>query len=227
MFWSEDSDDNSQFVIPDDIVDIVYQVKECKCLPIEHAHDLYQGLREVLPWIEEDERVGIHPIYGAETGNGWQRPDNPDELMYLSRRQKMTLRIPKDKLEEAQALTGQLINVGEHCLTVGESTIKLLSDMPVVQAKNVVADKGMDENAFLSQMAQDLKQMGINVKKMMCSIEREIRTPGGPIHTRGLMLADLVPEDSIKLQEMGLGEHRKLGCGLFLPQKGIKAVKPD
>ena len=40
------------------------------------------------------------------------------------------------------------------------------------------------------------------------------------------MLADLLPEDSVKLQEVGLGPARKLGCGLFMPQKDIKAVNP-
>jgi CRISPR/Cas system CSM-associated protein Csm4 (group 5 of RAMP superfamily) len=41
------------------------------------------------------------------------------------------------------------------------------------------------------------------------------------------MLADLELEESLKLQEAGLGPGRKLGCGLFLPQKGIKPVNPD
>ena len=42
-----------------------------------------------------------------------------------------------------------------------------------------------------------------------------------------LMVADLTPEAAIKLQQEGLGEGRKFGCGLFLPQKGIKAVNAD
>jgi hypothetical protein len=29
---------------------------------------------------------------------------------------------------------------------------------------------------------------------------------------------------SVTLQEQGIGEHRLLGCGLFLPQKGIESV---
>jgi hypothetical protein len=38
------------------------------------------------------------------------------------------------------------------------------------------------------------------------------------------MVADLEPEQSVLLQEKGLGTHRKMGCGLFLPHKGIKPV---
>jgi CRISPR/Cas system CSM-associated protein Csm4 (group 5 of RAMP superfamily) len=35
------------------------------------------------------------------------------------------------------------------------------------------------------------------------------------------MVAELSYEDAITLQEQGLGPHRTLGCGLFLPQKSF------
>jgi hypothetical protein len=55
-----------------------------------------------------------------------------------------------------------------------------------------------------------------------------IRTPEGGIETRSLMIAELTVEDSVRLQQQGLGPGRKIGCGLFLPHKGIEAVsKPQ
>jgi hypothetical protein len=38
------------------------------------------------------------------------------------------------------------------------------------------------------------------------------------------MIADLKTDESLALQQFGLGEGRKLGCGLFLPHRGIDAV---
>jgi hypothetical protein len=35
------------------------------------------------------------------------------------------------------------------------------------------------------------------------------------------MLAGLRLEQSLALQRHGLGDERKLGCGLFIPHKGI------
>jgi hypothetical protein len=32
-----------------------------------------------------------------------------------------------------------------------------------------------------------------------------------------VQLHGLTPEDSLHLQDAGLGDHRKLGCGVFLP----------
>jgi CRISPR-associated protein Cas6 len=225
VFWNEESDEQERFFVPENVLDVVFAVRDCPCLPAEHAYALSQALHQALPWMDEEERVGVHPIYGAESGNGWQRPEDPDAPIYLSRRQKMILRVPQERVEDVKQLSGQTLEIDSYSLTVGdEARTRLLSDLPTLFARNVATEPGLNEDEFLARVAEELREMDIQVKKMMASIEREIRTPQGPVHTRGLMLADLMPEDSVRLQEEGLGPHRKLGCGLFVPQKGIKAV---
>jgi len=224
VFWNEENDEQEQFVIPDNVLEVVFAVKDCPCLPAEHAYALSEALHQALPWLEEEDRIGVHPIYGADSGNGWQRPEDPDAPIYLSRRQKMTLRVPRERVEDIKQLSGQILDVDGYSLTLGEARTRLLSDLPTLFARNVATEPGLGEDEFLARIAGELRELDIQVKKMMASIERDIRTPDGPLHTRGLMLADLGPEDSVRLQEQGLGPHRKLGCGLFVPQKGIKAV---
>ncbi|MFO8023631.1 type I-MYXAN CRISPR-associated protein Cas6/Cmx6 [Thiohalophilus sp.] len=224
MFWTEENDEQEQFVIPENVLDVVFAVQDCPCLPAEHAYSLSQALHEALPWLYEEEQVGVHPIYGAESGNGWQRPEDPDAPIYLSRRQKMTLRVPRERLDDVLQLSGQSLEIDGYRLRVGEAKTRPLSDLPTLFARNVATEPGLSEDDFLARIATELRERDVQVKKMMASIERDIRTPEGPLHTRGLMLADLKPEDSVRLQETGLGPHRKLGCGLFVPQKGIKAV---
>ncbi|MDX1824542.1 MAG: type I-MYXAN CRISPR-associated protein Cas6/Cmx6, partial [Thiohalomonadales bacterium] len=197
----------------------------CKCIPMEHAHALSEALQQVLPWLEDEEQAGIHQVYGAESGNGWERPDT--EVLYLSRRQKLTLRLPKTRLGEAKSLIGQTLDIAGFPLEVGDFTTRKLSDLPTLFARHVLAEAEQSEDAFLAQAATELKTMGIQVKKMMCGKEGRIELPGATLYTRSLMLADLELQESVKLQEVGLGPGRKLGCGLFVPQKGITAVKPD
>ena len=63
---------------------------------------------------------------------------------------------------------------------------------------------------------------------MLGGITHTMNFPDGQVFTRSLMVADLEPEQSIRLQQIGLGEGRRIGCGLFLPHKGIAPVKgPD
>ena len=59
---------------------------------------------------------------------------------------------------------------------------------------------------------------------MLCGKSHTIKTPNGYLKTKHLMIADLDNNTSIKIQQLGLGEAKELGCGLFLPHKGIKSL---
>ncbi len=227
MFWEEEKNENTPYVVPDDVVDIVYNIS-CKCLPLDHAYSFSAAVRAVLPWIDDEAQAGIHLIHGAESGNGWLRPeDTGKELLHLSRRARMTLRVPRHRVEAAQALTGQSLDVEGYALEVGKSKVKLFSTLPTQFARYVVVPEGIsheDEAAFVAAAVEQIKALDIKVRKLLCGRAHAIRHPDGDLYTRSIMLADLEVEESITLQQHGIGEHRALGCGLFIPHKGIKAV---
>jgi CRISPR-associated protein Cas6 len=223
MYWEEEKKDNERYVVPDDVVDIAYNIS-CRCLPVDHAYALQQALHGALPWLQDEELAGMHTIHVAESGNGWMRPDNADDLLYLSRRTKMVLRVPRHRIEEAAALSGRNLDVDGHALEVGKSAIRPLSALTTIFSRYIVAEEGADEAAFMQSVAQQLRAMGIRAKKMLCGLEHGIRTPEHLIRTRSLMLADMDVEDSVKLQQQGLGPWRQLGCGLFIPHKDINEV---
>lgn len=224
MYWSENPSGNDQFSVPNDIVDIVYKL-DCKSLPLDHAWSLSQALQQALPWLVEEDSAGVHLIHVAESGNGWFRPDDPEnDTLCLSKRTRMTLRIPKQRIDDAHLLTGKTLDVAGNPLIVKEGTIKLLSTLPTLFARYVICDAALDEDAFLHTQVAELRDMGIPVKKLLAGKQNNLRLPEGPISTRSVMIADLIPELSVRLQQKGLGAGRKYGCGLFLPQKGIKPV---
>jgi hypothetical protein len=66
--------------------------------------------------------------------------------------------------------------------------------------------------------------MGIEVSRMLCGRAGEIRVGADSLFTRALLVADLKPEESVRLQQRGIGGDRLLGCGLFVPHKEIDAV---
>ncbi len=224
MFWNEDRDEKIEYQVPDRVQDVIFRI-ECKSIPQEHAHALAEALQAALPWLADQPEAGVHPLLGAESGNGWERPDT--EVLYLSRRQRLTLRLPKHRLDDVAALVGQTLDIDGHPLTVGRFTTRKLSDLPTLFAKGVVTDPGQSETEFLEQVAEQLRAMGIRIRKMMCGKEGQIAVPDGMLHTRSLMLAELDREESVRLQEKGIGPGRQYGCGLFLPQKDIKPVRPD
>ncbi len=226
MYWNEDKK-TEKFQIPDDIVDLSFVIK-CKCLPLEHMQALSESLNTVLPWLKDDKFAGIHPINGSESGNGWERSSDPTELIYLSRRQKMTLRLPKKHLESAESLVGQTISVEGYDIEIGKSSIRKLSDLPTAFCRSIMIDGRMQEDDFLKWAFEELKVLDITVRKMMAGKERVIKLADNSERIiRSLMVAELEQAESIRLQQHGMGEGRKLGCGIFMPQKDIKAVNSD
>ena len=223
MYWQDEKKESQRYVVPDDVVDISYDIR-CRTLPVDHAYALRQGLRHACPWLEQEEGVGVHSIHVAESGNGWMRPENAADLLHLSRRTKLVLRIPKHRLADAGQLSGQQLDVAGHSLDVGKSSVRPLSPLTTVFARYVVVEDDGDEDAFMQSTAQLLQALHIQPKKMLCGLGRAIRTPEKLIRTRSLMLADMDREDSVKLQQQGLGLWRQLGCGLFIPHKDLHEV---
>nr|AFI78453.1 CRISPR-associated protein, Cas6-related [uncultured bacterium ws138B4] len=227
MFWSDEDDKNKGFSIPDDVVDLSFRITS-PTLPLDHAHALSSGLLEKLPWLKEEKFAAIHLIHGAASGNGWFRPEDvQSELLHLSRRTRMRLRLPKQRLDDARELTGKTLDVAGHPLEVGKADVCLLSSLSTLFARYVVSSEDLDETQFLQEAARELKSIGVSSRKLLGGITHSLYFPETPIFTRSLMVAELEPEQSIRLQQTGLGEGRTFGCGIFLPHKGIKAVKQE
>jgi len=224
MYWQE-TKQNKRYAVPDDIVDVVYSI-DCRALPVDHAYALSQAIMRALPWFAEEESAGLHTIHVAESGNGWMRPDRADALLYLSRRTKLTLRLPKHRIEDAGKLTGQTLDINGKHLRVEKSVVRPLSTITTLFSRYIVTRDGMDEDVFLQDAMAFFHKMGVYPNKMLCGMEHVIATPDRAIRARSLMLADLTVEESVKLQQQGFGTDRKLGCGLFIPHKDIREVKP-
>lgn len=227
MFWTEDTNSKKKYEAPDDVFDISYKL-DCKTLPVDHAQALSDAIHTALPWFSEEEFTGLHLVHVADSGNGWMRPEDPEnEVLCLSKRTRMTLRIPKHRITDASKLTGQTLDIDGHLLKVMEGTSKTLSILPTMFARYVLTEQDIDENEFLKQMIEELAAMDISVTKMMAGLQHKMRMREGDIYLRSLMVAEMTPENAFKLQKHGIGEGRKFGCGLFMPQKGISAVNSD
>lgn len=227
MYWEENKDENSPYQVSDDVVDLVYSIS-CKCLPLDHAYAFSSAIRAALPWMDEEPQAGIHLIHGAESGNGWMRPEDPtNELLHLSKRSRMTLRVPKHRVEDAHGLTGEKLDIDGHSLEVGKAKQKLFSTLPTQFARYVVVPEGIsheDEAAFIEYAAKELKALDLRIRKLLCGRAHALQHPDGDLYTRSLMLADMDVGEAVTLQQQGIGQFQKIGCGLFLPHKGITAV---
>jgi CRISPR-associated protein Cas6 len=225
MLW-EDSNKKKGFEVDDSVVDLLFNI-ECRELPVDHIYHLSRAIKDALPGhVTED--LGIHPIYLAGSQNGWERPDESlGQNLILSKRTKLVLRVKKEHQEEiTNLLNGKSLDINGFEMKIKKPKTRKLSKDGTVFSRSIVCSENEKENeeAFLKRIQIELSEMGIDIKKALCGKITPIKTPDGPIFTRSLMLAELKPEDAVKLQQQGVGTYQDLGCGLFLPHKGIDAV---
>lgn len=222
--WSwQENEDEDKTTRSERVVDLSFKL-DCKCLHVDHTAALHDAIHQALPWFRDEPLSGLHLVYVAGSQNGWMRPDEPNELLYLSHRTKLMLRVAQDKIAEAQALTGQILDIAGNNMEVGKATEKPVMANDILYSRNVIAHDNDDENEFLTTSAEQLKQLGVRFRKLLPGKQLNLRGPEGVVRTRSLMVADIELSDSLILQEQGLGEGRTFGCGLFIHQKGIQAV---
>ncbi len=221
MYW-QDEDKKDVASTSEKVVDLSYKI-DCKQIPTCHAWELSQALYEALPWVKDEPELGIHQIHGAASGNGWESPAD-GALIYLSKRTRMHLRVPMSRIDDASELVGETLDVAGHSVAVGKMLTRPIDPFATIFARYIVTSDDVTEDDFLQWVVDGLEARDIQVRKLLCGMRHEFEANNEKIVTRGLMIADLDKPTSIALQEIGIGPHRHLGCGIFLPHKGIKAV---
>lgn len=219
-YWQEE-DDDAPYVVPDEIVDMLFDMT-CASLPVDHAQALAEALATRLPWLADAPGAALHLVHGAESGNGWERPEDGNERIYLSRRTKLTLRLPSSRVEQAAtALSGAELTVADSRMRIGAGRTRLLSTHPAQYARYVRCEADQDENAFLAASVGVLRALDLRFKKVLCGKAHQFTIGGAPVTTRSLFVADLAPADAVRLQQHGIGAGRAFGFGVFIPHKTI------
>lgn len=183
-------------------------------LPRDHGYLLYLELSRLLPWLAGEELAAVHHIHGAETGTG--------DLLILSRRAKLVVRIPSHRAADLGALTGQTIEIGGHKLTIGTGKAKPLTRHTPLYA-HCVTTGSTDEETFTRDVIRMLDELKITTR-FICGRRQTISTAEGDVHGYSLMLHDLPVDQSILVQQRGMGSNRKIGCGIFIPHKSTNAL---
>ena len=186
---------------------------EGKALPRDHAQALQHAMAAKLPWLLEDAGAGIHPL---------KLVSGPERLALLSQRTRLILRVDANRLDELKSLAGIQLNVAGHTLQLGDVRLRALQPLATLYAYRV-ASNSTDETEFVQAMEAELAASAIGGERV-CGKRQSLLVDGREMATFSMMLHGLVPEQSLRLQEQGLGPHRLLGCWIFVPHKSAAAV---
>ncbi|MBF0218910.1 MAG: type I-MYXAN CRISPR-associated protein Cas6/Cmx6 [Gammaproteobacteria bacterium] len=204
-------------VVPDTVQDLSFTI-EASAVRIDHAEALYQAVVSHLPWFADTPNCALHLIHGGESGNGWQRPDGDDAVIQLSRRTRLRLRLPKERLADARVLEGKTLSLDGYPVQVGTASERPLALTSALYSRHVV-DVHDDEPLFLQQAIAQLQGLGLRIVKIVAGRAHRLQIGNERLTTRSLFIADMRLEDAILLQQQGLGCHQRRGCGIFIPHK--------
>jgi CRISPR-associated protein Cas6 len=194
------------------MVDMVFPLAG-HSLPRDHAQALQQALQQALPWLTGEPQAGIHPVKLVAGG---------ESQALLSQRTRLLLRLPRERVAPAQALAGKRIEVGGCTVQLGTPHLRELLPHTTLYAPAVAAP-GADEGAFMQAVAGELQALAVR-SQTVCGKRSSRQLQGQTLTTFSLMLHALSLADSLRLQEQGLGPHRLLGCGIFVPHRSAAAV---
>ena len=224
MRWEEASDTEAP-ASAGDAVDIAFRLSG-RWLPVDHACALRDEVLKVLPWLADEPEAGIHSVHGAASGNGWERPGRgTGEVLPLSHRTRLLLRVPVGRAEETAALCDRRLHIDGCEVAVGAHRPRPLTPAPTVFARYVVDEEGGDEERFVERVASALEVLPVPARKLLCGRSHRIESAPAALCARSLLIADLGSEESLVVQCRGIGPGRLLGCGLFVPHKDIGPVR--
>jgi len=195
------------------MVDVVFEL-DPGTLAADHAEALSGALRRALPWLADEPRAGILPLSGLGRGDGGH---------FVGRRSRLTIRVPNHRSASADFLCGSTLDIDGVPLGIGRCSLRPLLPVTEVVYSHFVSFGTADEIEFLVACRAELDRQGLGGTPVT-GRARRMSAGAGQVHGFALMLHGLKRAESVAIQESGLGLHRLLGCGIFIPHKSIAAV---
>jgi CRISPR-associated protein Cas6 len=197
------------------MVDVVFPLHG-RMLPHDHHLGLAQALVAALPCLADDCGSAIHPVRlvdGEADATG---------RALLSARARLLLRVRRERLSDVGALRGRLLDIEGCTVSLGDPQARELLPHGTLYAAFVDASDA-DEPGFLATARGELERLGVEGEPI-CGRAQRRSGPQRPLHGYSLMLHGLRTAASLRLLEHGLGAHRLLGCGVFVPHRSAAAV---
>lgn len=196
------------------MVDVQFALQG-QALPRDHRLALAAALVCRLPWLADPTQAGVHRV-NAVAGLG------PTAL--LSRRSRLGLRVRRERVGDLSPLAGAVLDIGGFALSLGgQAQVRELLPHGTLYA-HLVTSQSDDELGFLAQVEQELQALGVACR-LICGRRQAFEHDDAPLAGFSLMLDGLTPAGSLTVLESGLGHHRHLGCGIFVPHKSGAAVR--
>lgn len=187
-------------------VDLAFRLTGSK-VPVDHGYALYSAISRLVPEIHEAKNIGVHPIRGTYSGNG--------ELM-LRDSSRLVVRMESEQIGQFLKLAGKKLEIDSYSFRVGVPEVRLLRPRAALYSRLVTIKGFMEPAEFLEAAKRQLEKIEV-LAELQVGERRTFRVKDKQVVGFELAATGLDAEDSIRLQESGIGGRRHMGCGIFAP----------
>jgi CRISPR-associated protein Cas6 len=208
-------------------IDLVFPVMGTH-VPTDHGYGLYGAMSRRLPCLHDGSvRFGLVPITGPYNGKG--------QLQIDPKHSRMRLRLSAAEVPRVLPLAGKRLEVMGCHVRLGVPEVRALEPATSLIARTVAINNAFNEEGFLKvegflqSARRQLDKLGIaGTLHVPERLDRNGQKVPGRCVVRikdirivcfSLVVEDLAAEESLRLQEVGIGGRRRMGCGVFLPAR--------
>jgi CRISPR-associated protein Cas6 len=186
--------------------------------PLDHGYCLFSAICRVVPGLHGDRRIGVHPIRGRQTAPG---------VLTLDDRSRLKLRLPPEVIAPYIALAGQALELEGRRLQIGIPSVQGLVPAASLASRLVTFRHALTPSDLEQDVHRELGRLEISATPHLVPsnrpafagqpLRRALRIREKRVVGYALRVTGLTAEESIRLQEVGLGGRRRMGCGVFSP----------
>lgn len=188
-------------------VDLRFQVFG-QSVKVDHGYALFAAISRVLPEFHEAGDIGLRLIRGRYMGNG---------QLNISPASNLVFRLPVSKVAEYINLAGKTLDLEGHQLRIGVPNSQALVPATALYSHLVTTKNGNDQKRFEEEMKRQMETLDCK-GKLSVGKRKTFKLHGKQVVGYSVLVSELTAEESITLQEQGLGGRRKMGCGFFEPR---------
>lgn len=192
-----------------------------RCLPADHNYALFAACVHVIPEIRQQTALSILTIPGFADKQG---------KILLTEQSCLRIRVPIPQISLIYKLAGKSIRLGIHEIQIGIPEIYTLKPAKRLRSRIVVIKGYSEPESFLNAAQRQLENLEI-LGKLSIPVDKKGELSRKTLKVKRYTIvgftteiSELNDDDSLKLQQWGIGGKRHLGCGYFLPCKGGRNV---
>jgi CRISPR-associated protein Cas6 len=198
------------------VIDLAFEIQGTS-IPLDYGYALFGAISRIIPVIHGDRRIGVHPIRGIKLERG---------RLTLVHQSKLRLRMPSEEIGTYLELAGSRLELDGSCLRIGIPRSEPLTASPSLTSRLVTIGRHIKPDLFLESLRSQLTSLGVTGSLGILTSSEQSRT-GEPLRRvirikekklvgYAVSISGLTAEESLIVQEVGLGSRRRMGCGVMV-----------